>query len=191
MFTEPSPSEAASERTARSTSSLTTFSDLRAQVSSILDPQVDLAPRPMPLPPPLPPVRRSDVAASSSLEETSRRQEEEQATAATRLQQQYRRSEAQLQDRRAREKAAKDAAAGIAGGLERNRLHPDAVLAIEHVLQEQTFGQPNGRLRLDFLQLRGDSRSRHPMRGGKQGKSKLPACPNLDGSPVQWSNKAR
>ena len=167
------------DASSRPSSSLS-MHDLSSHVANLMNPDIEVDSIPVPVPPPQPTVRRSDIAASSSLEEARLQQAVEQAAAAAVLQQQHRRAEAQRR-RRAREKASKAAGDAFAAALERRCLDVDVLLAVEHVLQPRTYGQPNGRLRLDFLQLRGDSRARGPMRGEKQDKSKLPAVTHLDG----------
>ena len=124
---------------------------------------------------PVRPLRRSDVPAGASSEEVLRQQEQAAERAAVLLQTAARRSQ-QQRERRAREAASNAAVAALQHGLERRALHVDQLLMLEHVLQPRNYGLPIGRLRLDFLDLRGDSRARGPKTDGrKKGVSLLPS----------------
>ena len=131
-------------------------------------------PRPPTPPTPPPPLRRSDVAAGTSTDDAYAERErwvrQVQAT--------FRRKAAQRR-RRAREEASQAATNAFAYALEHRTLKKHQLLMVEHVLRPRALGQPNGRLRGDFLQLYGDSRMRGPQKDGKQGKSKLDS---LDGA---------
>ena len=129
---------------------------------------------PPPTPPQPPPaLRRSDVAAAGTSRENAYADRERWVR---QLQGIYRRKLAQRR-RRAQEAASQAAVDAFGFALERRSLRKYQLLLVEHVLQPRTFGQPNGRLRGDFLQLYGDSRMREPSRDGKQGKSKLASLP--------------
>ena len=124
---------------------------------------------------PVRPLRRSDVPAGASSEEVLRQQEQAAERAAVLLQTAARRSQ-QQRERRAREAASNAAVAALQHGLERRALHVDQLLMLEHVLQPRNYGLPIGRLRIDFLDLRGDSRARGPKTDGRmKGVSLLPS----------------
>ena len=130
----------------------------------------------MPPPPPVPMLRRSDVQQGATREEA----EAAATMAAMQAQSTARRSKAQ-RERRAREQERAAAAAALSNAMDRRGgMLIWQVQAIEHVLQERNLGLPNGRLRADFLQLRGDSRARGAGKDGKNGKSLLYSVPQKE-----------
>ena len=123
--------------------------------------------------PPGPPLRRSNVTDGASAEDAYAKQQ----AAARQMQAVHRRKAAQRL-RRAREEASRAALETLSLALERRALQTHQLLMVEHVMQPRTLGQPNGRLRLDFTELRGNTRMREPECDGKRGKSKLSPAPN-------------
>ena len=127
---------------------------------------------PPPTPPPAPPpLRRSAVEAGASADDAY----SEQQQRVRQIQATFRRKMAQR--RRAHEAAGQAAMDAFSLALERRSLRSRQVLMVEHVLQPRALGQPNGRLRTDFLENYHNSRRREPTRDGKRGKSKLPSTP--------------
>jgi hypothetical protein len=118
-------------------------------------------------PPPLvPPMRRSQIPVGVSVEEAM--------AAAAKIHACHHRRMEQQRQRRAREAASQAAADAFCHALESRHLKAWQLQMIEHVIQPHNFGLPDGRLRLDLTQERGDSRRRAPPLGGKrQGKSLL------------------
>ena len=144
------------------------LADLSATIAGEASPPV-LSPKPAP---PAPPLRRSQVPDGVSAEAAA-------AAAATIQRQHHRRAEQQRQ-RRERAAAMQAAADAFCHALETRNLRTWQLLMVEHVLQPENFGLPDGRLRLDFTQARGDSRKRGPRRDGKQGKSMLFSLPQKE-----------
>ena len=126
-------------------------------------------PGPPPPPQQLAPLRRSSTSTGSSVEEH-----------AARVIKSERRRVAQWR-RREREKAVRAGVKAFSNALERRMLDPDQVLLMEHVLQPHALCQPNGRLRFDFVNARGDSRARGAATGDREkGESLLEPVPQSE-----------
>ena len=132
-----------------------------------------------PMRPPPPPQQRpiTRIQVQTSLEDELRRQAEEEKRT--------RRTKAQ-RERREREQAQKAAIDSFVLLMDQRRLNTYQILLVEHVLLPQNIGLPNGRLRLDFLQL---TRSGIRRRGGCTNPELIdpwpPTCgPGLLSSPL-------